>query len=142
MATATASYSWQTVLVNLLRRSMVLFVLIALVYYFDSETGRVLTERNMRAVRGGRIAMIFQEPMTSLNPVMTIGAQIAESVEQHKRLRGESLRRRVLELLNDVGIPDPVRRYGEYPHQSSGGPFMVGEQSTVAVWTPTRSSLG
>ena len=80
-----------------------------------------LTERNMRAVRGGRIAMIFQEPMTSLNPVMTVGAQIAESVEQHKQLRGEPLRRRVLELLNAVGIPDVERRYQEYPHQLSGG---------------------
>jgi len=80
-----------------------------------------LTERGMRAVRGGRIAMIFQEPMTSLNPVMTVGAQIAESVEQHKKLRGEPVRRRVLELLDQVGIPDAARRYTEYPHQLSGG---------------------
>jgi peptide/nickel transport system ATP-binding protein len=87
----------------------------------DGQELLALTERDMRAVRGGRIAMIFQEPMTSLNPVMTVGAQIAESVEQHKRLRGEALRRRVLELLTDVGIPDPERRYGEYPHQLSGG---------------------
>jgi len=80
-----------------------------------------LTERDMRAVRGGRIAMIFQEPMTSLNPVMTVGAQIAESVEQHKQLRGEPMRRKVLELLDAVGIPDVKRRYHEYPHQLSGG---------------------
>jgi peptide/nickel transport system ATP-binding protein len=80
-----------------------------------------LTERDMRAIRGGRIAMIFQEPMTSLNPVMTVGAQIAESVEQHKQLRGEAMRRQVLELLDAVGIPDVKRRYHEYPHQLSGG---------------------
>lgn len=80
-----------------------------------------LTESGMRAVRGGRIAMIFQEPMTSLNPVMTVGEQIGESVEQHQKLRGATLRRRVLELLDAVGIPDVERRYGEYPHQMSGG---------------------
>jgi peptide/nickel transport system ATP-binding protein len=87
----------------------------------DGQELLALTERDMRAVRGGRIAMIFQEPMTSLNPVMTVGAQIAESVERHKHLRGEPLRRRVLELLDAVGIPDVGRRYGEYPHQLSGG---------------------
>ena len=80
-----------------------------------------LTENGMRTVRGGRIAMIFQEPMTSLNPVMTIGAQIAESVEQHKGLRGAAMRQQVLELLDAVGIPDVERRYDEYPHQLSGG---------------------
>jgi len=87
----------------------------------DGEELLALTESGMRAVRGGRIAMIFQEPMTSLNPVMTIGAQIAESLEQHKDLRGEAARQRVLELLDDVGIPDAARRFGEYPHQLSGG---------------------
>ncbi len=80
-----------------------------------------LTESGMRTVRGGRIAMIFQEPMTSLNPVMTVGEQIGESVVQHKKLRGDAVRRRVLELLDAVGIPDVERRYGEYPHQLSGG---------------------
>jgi len=80
-----------------------------------------LPETGMRAVRGGRIAMIFQEPMTSLNPVMTIGDQIAESLEQHKGLRGAKMQQRVVELLDDVGIPDAARRYGEYPHQLSGG---------------------
>jgi len=80
-----------------------------------------LPETHMRAVRGGRIAMIFQEPMTSLNPVMTIGDQIAESLEQHKGLRGAKMQQRVVELLDDVGIPDAARRYGEYPHQLSGG---------------------
>ena len=80
-----------------------------------------LPETGMRAVRGGRIAMIFQEPMTSLNPVMSIGDQIAESLEQHKGMRGRRMQQRVVELLDDVGIPDAARRYGEYPHQLSGG---------------------
>ena len=79
------------------------------------------TENGMRSVRGGSIAMIFQEPMTSLNPVMTIGAQIAESLQQHKGLYGKAARQRVVELLDDVGIPDAGQRYGEFPHQLSGG---------------------
>ena len=80
-----------------------------------------LPEAAMRRYRGGRIAMIFQEPMTSLNPVMTIGRQIEESLEQHKQLRGDAARSEVINLLDAVGIPDAPRRYGEYPHQLSGG---------------------
>lgn len=78
-----------------------------------------LTESEMRRVRGGRLAMVFQEPQTSLNPVLTAGDQIAEAVRVHAgRAQVQS---RVLELLRAVGIPDPVRRLGEYPHQLSGG---------------------
>jgi peptide/nickel transport system ATP-binding protein len=87
----------------------------------DGEELMALPEAGMRSIRGGRIAMIFQEPMTSLNPVMTVGAQIEESLQQHQGLRGAAARQRVLELLNAVGIPDAERRYGEYPHQLSGG---------------------
>ncbi len=78
-------------------------------------------ETSMRKIRGGRIAMIFQEPMTSLNPVLTVGEQIHESVMLHKGLKGSVAKTRVLELLDAVGIPDPGRRYNEYPHQLSGG---------------------
>jgi peptide/nickel transport system ATP-binding protein len=80
-----------------------------------------LPEAAMRPVRGGRIAMIFQEPMSSLNPVLSLGQQIAESVRVHQGLRGERARKRVLELLDAVGIPDVRRRYDAYPHQLSGG---------------------
>jgi peptide/nickel transport system ATP-binding protein len=80
-----------------------------------------LSELDMRRVRGGRMAMIFQEPMSSLNPVMAVGRQIAESVELHDKLSGSAITRRVVQLLDDVGIPDPERRAQEYPHQLSGG---------------------
>ncbi len=80
-----------------------------------------LPEAAMRGVRGRRIAMIFQEPATSLNPVLTVGRQIAEVLERHTALRGEAVRRRMLELLQAVGIPDPSRRLGEYAFQLSGG---------------------
>ncbi|MBK9132492.1 MAG: ABC transporter ATP-binding protein [Gammaproteobacteria bacterium] len=80
-----------------------------------------LSEAAMRRVRGKRIAMIFQEPMTSLNPVLTIGEQIAESLRRHRGLKGAAVTRTVLELLDAVGIADPAQREREYPHQLSGG---------------------
>ena len=80
-----------------------------------------LPEAAMRAVRGKRVAMIFQEPSTALNPVLTVGRQVREVLERHSELRGEAARRRTLELLEAVGIPDTTRRYDEYPFQLSGG---------------------
>ncbi|HQR02586.1 MAG: ABC transporter ATP-binding protein [Proteobacteria bacterium] len=80
-----------------------------------------LTEAEMRRHRGGSVAMIFQEPATSLNPVLTIGRQIAESLALHQSLHGAAARVRGEELLASVGIPDPARRYDEYPFQMSGG---------------------
>jgi len=80
-----------------------------------------LTERRMRDVRGRRIAMIFQEPGASLNPVMTVGDQVREVLARHLGLTGATADRRVLELFEAVGIPDPLRRLGEYPFQLSGG---------------------
>jgi oligopeptide/dipeptide ABC transporter ATP-binding protein len=75
----------------------------------------------LRAVRGREIAMIFQDPMSSLNPVLTIADQIAETLRQHQGLTGAAARRRVVELLDLVRIPDAARRAGDYPHQLSGG---------------------
>ena len=80
-----------------------------------------LPEYAMRDVRGGRIAMIFQEPQTSLNPVMTAGQQIGETLRRHKGLKGRTQRDRTVELLEEVGIPEAGRRIDEYPHQFSGG---------------------
>jgi len=80
-----------------------------------------LPEAAMRSVRGRRLAMIFQEPQTSLNPVMTVADQIGEALARHRGLRGRAQRTRALELLDAVGIPDPDRRMSEYPHQLSGG---------------------
>jgi peptide/nickel transport system ATP-binding protein len=80
-----------------------------------------LPEAAMRAVRGRRVAMIFQEPATALNPVLTVGRQIGEVIERHTPLRGDAVRARTLELLVAVGIPEVERRIGEYPFQLSGG---------------------
>jgi oligopeptide/dipeptide ABC transporter ATP-binding protein len=80
-----------------------------------------LSEEEMRRIRGREIAMIFQEPMTSLNPVLTIGRQLTEGLEIHLGLSPSAARRRAAELLAMVGIPDPERRLAQYPHQFSGG---------------------
>jgi ABC-type dipeptide/oligopeptide/nickel transport system ATPase component len=80
-----------------------------------------LEEREMRDVRGRRIAMVFQDPMTSLNPVMTVGAQIDDMVRRHTGVSARQARRRSVELLGLVGIRDPARRADDYPHQFSGG---------------------
>jgi ABC-type dipeptide/oligopeptide/nickel transport system ATPase component len=80
-----------------------------------------LSEDEMRDIRGDKISMIFQEPMTSLNPVLTIGRQISEVLELHRHCTKEEARTRILELLKLVNISEPERRIDEYPHQLSGG---------------------
>jgi peptide/nickel transport system ATP-binding protein len=80
-----------------------------------------LPEPEMRRIRGNKISMIFQEPMSSLNPVMAVGAQIAESIRLHQGVSRGQARARALDLLSRVGIPAPERRMREYPHQLSGG---------------------
>jgi peptide/nickel transport system ATP-binding protein len=87
----------------------------------EGEDLLALPEAAMRAVRGRRVAMIFQEPATALNPVLTVGRQIAEVLERHTTLAGDAVQGRVLDLLSAVGIPDGARRAGEYPFQLSGG---------------------
>ncbi|MCC6553389.1 MAG: ABC transporter ATP-binding protein [Polyangiaceae bacterium] len=80
-----------------------------------------LSEREMCAVRGGKIAMVFQEPMTSLNPVYTVGAQVAEAIRLHRPVSRGEARRQALEVLRKVGLPEPERRMDSYPHELSGG---------------------
>ncbi|WP_055555070.1 ABC transporter ATP-binding protein [Streptomyces sp. NBRC 110028] len=87
---------------------------------FDGTDLLALPAREMRAVRGDRIAMVFQDPQASLNPVMTVGRQVTEALVVHGTPRGRA-RTRAVELLGTVGIPDPRRRAEEYPHQFSGG---------------------
>ena len=79
------------------------------------------TEKEWLAVRGREIAMVMQDPMTSLNPLKTIGEQITEAVTLHQDLKGAAAREKTLEYLRDVGIPDPALRYKQYPHEFSGG---------------------
>jgi oligopeptide/dipeptide ABC transporter ATP-binding protein len=80
-----------------------------------------ISEEQMRGVRGREIAMVFQEPMTSLNPVLTIGRQLTEGLEIHMQMKPPEAQARAVELLSMVGIPDPARRLAQYPHHFSGG---------------------
>jgi oligopeptide transport system ATP-binding protein len=88
---------------------------------FDGQDILKISEEKMRELRGNRIAMIFQDPMTSLNPVLNIGQQITESLILHLKLSAREARDRAIELLNMVGIPGAAKRIDEYPHQFSGG---------------------
>ncbi|MHB0885706.1 MAG: ABC transporter ATP-binding protein [Bacillota bacterium] len=88
---------------------------------FDGRNLMELSEAEMRQVRGNRISMIFQEPMTSLNPVFTVGDQIAEAIVLHQKVKAKEAMVRTIEMLKLVGIPLPERRVKEYPHQLSGG---------------------
>ena len=89
--------------------------------WFDGQDLLKLSEDELRAIRGNRIAMIFQDPMTSLNPVLTIGRQITESLELHLNMNREQSRKRAVQLLEMVGIPGAGARLDDYPHQFSGG---------------------
>ena len=88
---------------------------------FDGQDLLQLNEEELRQIRGNRIAMIFQDPMTSLNPVLTIGRQITEALELHLNMNRDESRARAIELLELVGIPDAGARLDDYPHQFSGG---------------------
>ena len=87
----------------------------------EGQDTLALAESQMRAVRGGRIGMIFQEPATSLNPVMRVGDQIVEAIKAHTELRGSAARAKAIDWLRRVGIPEPERRIDEYPFRMSGG---------------------
>ena len=88
---------------------------------FDGRDLLTMSENDIRDVRGDRIAMIFQQPTSSLNPVMNVGFQIGEVLELHRNMKRKAARERALELMRMVGIPDPKRRLEAYPHEMSGG---------------------
>lgn len=88
---------------------------------FEGKDLLTLPERELRRIRGSRIGMIFQEPMTSLNPVLTVGMQTAEPLRLHLGMGRKDARARVIELFAQVGIPEPENRFNAYPHQLSGG---------------------
>src|SRR5690606_9602875 len=88
---------------------------------FDGTDLLKLRESKMREIRGNKISMIFQEPMTSLNPVFTVGDQIAETILLHQNVSKKEAHEKTLELMHQVGIPDPEKRINSFPHEMSGG---------------------
>lgn len=91
------------------------------IIYNNQDLAKFRTEDDWVKIRGKHIAMVFQDPMTSLNPLKTIGKQVQEAVELHQGLKKDKAKNAVLEILNDVGISDPEKRYNQYPHEFSGG---------------------
>jgi len=105
---------------------------------FEGQDILKISEEEMRHIRGGRIAMVFQEPMTSLNPVLTISRQISESLELHLSMDKASAAEEAMKLLKLVGIPDAERRINDYPHQFSGG---MQQRIMIAMAISCRPSL-
>ena len=89
--------------------------------FFEGEDLLEMREKELQKIRGGQIGMIFQDPMSSLNPTMTIGKQIVEGLKIHRKVSDSQARQRTIELLHQVGIPAPEERFNAYPHQFSGG---------------------
>jgi oligopeptide/dipeptide ABC transporter ATP-binding protein len=105
---------------------------------FHGQDLLALSERAMQELRGGRISMIFQDPMTFLNPLFTAGEQVAEAIRRHQGLGRAAARERVIELFRHVGIPSPERRYDAYPHQLSGG---LRQRVMIAIALSSRPEL-
>ena len=96
------------------------------------------TEKDWLGVRGKKIAMVMQDPMTSLNPLKKIGKQIQESIEHHQGLKGAEAKKAAIEMLGKVGIPDPERRYEQYPHEFSGG---MRQRVVIAIAAACRPQI-
>jgi oligopeptide/dipeptide ABC transporter ATP-binding protein len=105
---------------------------------FEGEDLVKLPEPSMRDIRGKSISMIFQEPMTSLNPVLTIGSQISEAILTHQNLERQEANKKTVEMLHLVGIPSPEKRFYEYPHQLSGG---IRQRAMIAMALACRPKL-
>jgi len=89
--------------------------------WFEGEDLLRKSEGEMRAIRGGKISMVFQNPTSSMNPVYTVGSQIAEAIKLHQKVQKRQIKEKVVEILHKVGIPDPSKRMEDYPHEYSGG---------------------
>ena len=105
---------------------------------FEGRDMTKFTEKDWLRVRGKKIAMVMQDPMTSLNPLKKIGKQIQESIEHHQGLKGEEAKKAAIEMLGKVGIPDPERRYEQYPHEFSGG---MRQRVVIAIAAACRPQI-
>ena len=108
------------------------------ILYNGEDLTKFKTEKQWLKVRGKEIAMVLQDPMTSLNPLKTIGAQILEAIELHQGLRGEQARKEMLSILTDVGIAEPERRAKQYPHEFSGG---MRQRVVIAIAVACRPKI-
>ena len=108
------------------------------ILYNGMDLTKFQTDKDWLKIRGKEIAMVFQDPMTSLNPLKTIGKQIQEAVELHQGLKGKDAYQAVLEVLSDVGIDDPERRYRQYPHEFSGG---MRQRVVIAIAVACRPKI-
>ncbi|MBO0691930.1 MAG: ABC transporter ATP-binding protein [Acidimicrobiaceae bacterium] len=105
---------------------------------FNGVELTTLSEKELRSYRGGQIAMVFQDPMRSLNPIKTVGAQVAEAISAHEKVSRAAAKSRVVELLSLVRIPNPAERFSSYPHQLSGG---MRQRVMIAMALACRPSL-
>lgn len=108
------------------------------ILYKGEDLTQFKTEKQWLKVRGKEIAMVLQDPMTSLNPLKTIGAQIIEAIELHQGMRGEAARKEMLSILTDVGISEPERRSKQYPHEFSGG---MRQRVVIAIAVACRPQI-
>ncbi|MBP3523112.1 MAG: ABC transporter ATP-binding protein [Clostridia bacterium] len=108
------------------------------ILYGGENLTKFTTEKQWLRVRGKQIAMVLQDPMTSLNPLKTIGAQIMEAIELHQHLHGEAARKEMLSVLTDVGISEPERRAKQYPHEFSGG---MRQRVVIAIAVACRPQI-